>query len=135
MTTPAKTSDIIRQPEWVTRAAIVCKKTSCPAAAAAVKRPTTRPSRERNQRPAIYAAKYPPIKPLERPTTTPHSRISSQDLLIAGVSRTLTAVVASARVIVRRAPKRSITTAANGPTAPKSRRLIPRAKEIVARDQ
>ena len=56
-------------------------------------------------------------------------------MLIAEVRRTLTAVVASARVIVRRAPQRSITAAAKGPIAPKTRRLIPRAKEIVARDQ
>jgi hypothetical protein len=38
-------------------------------------------------------------------------------------------------VIVRRAPKRSITAAAKGPIALNSRRLMPRANEIVARDQ
>ncbi len=61
--------------------------------------------------------------------------MNCQGSLIAGVSTTLAEVVARASVIVRRAPKRSITVAAKGPIAPKSRRLMPRAKEIVARDQ
>jgi len=61
--------------------------------------------------------------------------MSCQGWLIAGVSATLMPVVASARVIVQRAPKRSIAAAAKGPIAPKSRRLTPRAREIVARDQ
>src|SRR5260370_15689533 len=133
MTAPPKTRDIIRQPEWVTRDAIVGRKTNWPAALAAVKRPTTSPSRARNQRPAIYAAKYPPIKPVDKPTTTPQSRIRCHGWLIAGVSTTPTAVVAGARGIVRRAPKRATTAAANGPIAPKSREVTPGAKENVAR--
>src|SRR5215831_20411694 len=132
MTAPAKTSDIVRHPEWVTREAIVGKKTNWPAALAAVNRPTTNPSRARNQRPAIYAARNPPTNPVDSPTTTPHSRTSCQGWLIAGVSATLAAVTASASVIVPRAPKRSITAAAKGPIAPNSKRLIPRANEIVA---
>src|SRR5467141_5472620 len=99
MTVPAKTRDIIRQPEWVTRDAIVGRKTNWPAALAAVSRPTTNPSRERNQRPAIYAARNPPTKPVDKPTATPHRRTSCQGWFIAGVSTTLAAAVASASVI------------------------------------
>ena len=117
-----------RHPKWVTSEAIVGRKTSWPAALAAVSRPTTKPSRARNQRPAIYAARNPPTKPVDNPTTTPHNNTSCHGWLIAGVTTTLTAVVASASVIVRRAPKRSITAAAKGPIAPKSREVDPKGE-------
>src|SRR5438552_6150662 len=68
MTAPARTRVITRQPKWVTREAIAGRKTSWPAALAAVSRPTTNPSRARNQRPAIYAARNPPTKPVDKPT-------------------------------------------------------------------
>ena len=58
------------------------------------------------------------MKPVDRPTTTPHSRISCQEFCIAGLNATAAPVAARAKVIVRRTPKRSITAAANGPISP-----------------
>ncbi len=59
-----------------------------------------------------------PMTPVPSPTTTPHSNTSCHAWRIAGDSATAAAVTASASVIVRRTPKRSITAAANGPTSP-----------------
>ena len=53
ITVAASTSDITRQPKSVTSAARLGRKTSWPAALAAVKMPTTSPWRAWNQRAAI----------------------------------------------------------------------------------
>ena len=58
------------------------------------------------------------MTPVPAPTTTPHSSTNCQAWCIAGESATAPPVSSSARVIVRRTPKRSIRAAANGPTSP-----------------
>ncbi len=57
MTEAATASDITRHPAVLTIAAMVGRKISWPAALAAVRMPTTSPSRVRNQRAAMNAAR------------------------------------------------------------------------------
>ena len=104
-------------------------------APAAVITPSTAPRRFTNQRLATVAPSTEAIEPAPSPTSTPQSRYSCQGACITVVSAEPEAIRRSAPIITARTPKRSIRAAANGPTSPKSTRLMETAKEIVAVDQ
>ena len=67
-----------RQEEDAVRLAITGRNISCPAAAAAVRMPVTRPRRATNHRLAIVAAKTMAIEPVPSPISRPQVRISCQ---------------------------------------------------------
>ncbi len=73
MAAPPTTIIVARQSPWVTRWAISGRKTSWPVEFAAVSRPTTRPRRCVNQRPATVAASTGATAPVAAPATRPQT--------------------------------------------------------------
>ena len=80
--------------------------------------PETRPRRATNQRPVTVATSDSAIEPVPSPTSTPHSRISCQLVVMKTVSPLPSATTSSAHMTTRRMPKRSISAAANGAVSP-----------------
>ena len=80
--------------------------------------PDTSPRRATNQRPVTVATSESAIDPVPSPTSTPHSRISCQLVVMKTVSPLPSATTSSAHMTTRRMPKRSISAAANGAVSP-----------------
>ena len=115
--------------------AITGRKISCPAAAAAVRMPITRPRRATNQRLAIVAAKTMAIEPVPSPISRPQVSISCQPWVTKMVNPLPAATRSRATLVTWRMPKRSISAAANGAISPYRIRLTLTALDIRVRDQ
>ncbi len=110
--------DAARQPHTESIQATSGRKISCPAAPPAVRMPETRPRRATNQRPVTVATSDSAIEPVPSPTSTPHSRISCQLVVMKTVSPLPSATTSRAHRTTRRMPNRSISAAANGAVSP-----------------
>ena len=94
--------------------------------------PTTRPRRALNQRVATVALNTSAVMPVPKPTTTPHSRINCQILVMPSDSSRLAVTIEIEIIATLRRPKRLSSAAANGAISPNSIRRIETAVEISA---
>ena len=124
-----------RQPQRSIIQAATGRQISWPVAALAVRIPMTSPRRDANQRLETTAPSTSAVMPLPSPSTTPHSTTRCQSCVTSPAISIPPPTSASATLTTARTPKRSISTAANGPIRPNSAKRSARAEEIWLVDQ
>ncbi len=124
-----------RQPMRSTSMVASGRKASWPVAELAVSTPSTRPRCLTNHRFATVAPSTIAVRPVPRPTTTPHSTMRCQKVVITVASSRPAEIIATAVTITARRPKRSMKAAEKGAIRPKSMMRRASADEIAAVDQ
>ena len=123
-------SEAVRHPAISIVRVMSGRKTSCPVAQAAPKRPITRPRRAVNQRFATSAPKTSAVDPTPSPTSTPQRITSCHEAFITSVRPVPVAMSARAATATCLIPNRSMSAAAKGAVTPYRTRFTETAREM-----